>query len=134
MIYNATVKSNFGMFAISVPICGFFIVFGAMHKQIAMVVLGAVPLIWLLAIRLRLRVIVTDDHLEYRGLLSTKQLRFTDVTDCRPMVSLGYLAEKLYGPFTYRIQTSDESIKINFKFFPLECMVSVLSKIQSKSE
>jgi hypothetical protein len=129
MEYYATFKSNLGLVVLVIPVCGLLIAVSAAHSEIKMVILGAVPLIWLLAIRIRLKVTISDGYLEYRGLLASKRIRLLDVTDCRSMESLGYPYDRLYGPYTYRIKTPAESLKINFKFFPLECMNSVLANL-----
>jgi len=129
MEYRATFKSNFGLVVLALPVCGFIIAVGAVHSEIAMVTLGAAPLVWLLAIRLRLRVAFGTDYIEYAGLLVTKRISLSDVTDCCPMTSLGWPIDRFYGPFTYRIRTPQETLKINFKFFPRECMQQFLERI-----
>jgi hypothetical protein len=130
MEYRATFKSNFGLVVLALPVCGFTIAVGAMQNEFAMVILGVTPLAWLLAIRLRLRVALGNDYLQYTGLLSTRRIRLSEVTDCCPMANLGWPINRFYGPFTYRIRTPQESLKINFKFFPLECMHDVLERIE----
>ncbi len=129
MEYRATFKSNLGLVILALPICGFLIAVGATHHQMAMVILGVIPLAWFLAERLRLQVAINEDTMEYTGILSKKRIRLPNVIECREMGSLGFPWDQLYGPFTYRIRTPQESVKINFKVFPVECMREVLARI-----
>jgi len=39
------------------------------------------------------------------------------------------IPSRFYGPFPYRIRAPQETLKINFKFFPRECMQQVLERI-----
>lgn len=130
MEYRATFTSNLGLVILALPLCGFIIATGVTHNEIGMVILGIGPLAWLLAIRLRLRVIVGDNYIEYTGLFSTKRIKISDITESCWMVKLGYPTDRFYGPYTYRIRTPHQSLKINFKFFPLECMRDVRGKLE----
>lgn len=120
-IYKATIKENPGLVfivsAVSIPLLiGFYLT-----HQISILILGIIPILWLLAVRLRYQVVITDSYIEHQNLFKKSKVNLSDIKSCFRVADLGYPYNRTKGPFVYAIATPERAILINLKFFPLAC-------------
>ena len=94
-------------------------------------VCGIALLAFLLLVRLRLRVVLTPEFLEYTGIFSTRRILFSEVQAVRRAADKGYAASRTSGPFTYELRTSGESVRINLKLFPHELTTKLFTIIDA---
>ena len=98
-----------------------------------MILLGLLLLTLLVTIRIRFKVVLNDSEIISTGFFSTKRIAIDEITNGRWLVDDGYPKDRLYGPYVYEIQTATESMRINFKLFPLDCMQTVLKTIAERT-
>ncbi len=95
-----------------------------------MVVLGVGFIILLLIIRFRFKVGFDEQKLSSTSFFSTKTLKWNEINKVVRMWDYGYPKNRLYGPYVYEFQTSNDNLKINFKLFPIECGSEILNKVK----
>jgi hypothetical protein len=128
MKYEATFKSMIGL-TIVLSLLGTLTLFaGLSGNSPSMVVLGIASFVILVIIRVRFKVTFDENYLTSTGFVSTKTLRWSEITRVVRMADCGYPKDRFYGPFVYEFQTKNGSLKINFKLFPIECMTKILKK------
>ena len=130
MKYQATFKSMIGLTVI-LSFLGVMTMFlGISAKVPGMVVIGAVLFAVLATIRFRFKVTLDEQYLTSTGFLSTKRLRWSEITRVVRSADCGYPKDRFYGPFVYEFRTATDSLKINFKLFPMECMTKILKRAE----
>jgi hypothetical protein len=131
MEYRATFRSMAGLTVIFVPIAGLSIAAGIKANAPGLIAIGLLLIALLLAIRLRFKVVVNEDEIIATGFFRTRRVRLAELTGAKWMVDYGYPRDRFYGPFTYELQTPKETLRINFKLFPLACMSEVLERTKA---
>jgi hypothetical protein len=93
---------------------------GITGSSLLLVIFGIVLLMYLILIRVRLKVVITPSSLEYTGIFSTRKILLSDIQIAKCVADTGYIASRFSGPFTYEFRTSSEIVRINLKLFPVE--------------
>ena len=132
MIYKATIKENLGLFSIFGFVGVFSLWIGLHARDVALAGAGAMILSLLLLIRLRLYVHCTADYLEARSLIRTRRIAWSEIGRIVRAEDTGYWASRIYGPVTYHIETPSNRVTINFKFYSLDCLRAVFSRLDSQ--
>lgn len=118
--YNATFGSMLGISIVITLLSALFITTGITGSSLVLVICGIALLIFLILIRVRLKVVITPSSLEYTGILSTRKILISDIQIAKRVAGTGYVASRFSGPFTYEFRTSSEVVRINLKLFPVE--------------
>jgi hypothetical protein len=118
--YNATFGSMLGISIVITLLSALFITAGITGSSLVLVICGIALLIFLILIRVRLKVVITPSSLEYTGIFSTRKIRISDIQITKRVADTGYVASRFFGPFTYELRTSNEVVRINLKLFPVE--------------
>jgi hypothetical protein len=118
--YNATFGSMLGISIVITLLSALFITAGITGSSLVLVICGIALLIFLILIRVRLKVVITPSSLEYTGIFSTKKILISDIEITKRVADTGYVASRFSGPFTYELRTSNEVVRINLKLFPVE--------------
>jgi hypothetical protein len=118
--YNATFGSMLGISIVIILLSALFFVVGIAGSSLFLVIFGIALLIFLILIRVRLKVVITPKSLEYTGLFSTRKILLSDIQVTKRVADTGYVASRFSGPFTYEFRTSSEVVRINLKLFPVE--------------
>jgi hypothetical protein len=134
MTYRATFKSMAGLVVVLLFMAFLFIGVGIQVHEIFLIVIGLFLVTLLLALRFRLKVVLAEREIAVTGLFKTVSARFDEITDARWMTEHDYPKSRVHGPFVYEIRTPDKTLRINFKFFPLDCMHNVLKRIEEVTE
>ena len=122
MVYQARLSHCYPA-AVGVSLLGLStILFGLAVQEFALVAFGAAVCVWLLAIRYRIRVEISDDVIRYTGLFSSQVIKASEVTSVSLAADEGYPWDRLYGPLTYRVTTPARSILINMTFMPSQLL------------
>jgi len=101
---------------------------GVTENTPTMLLLGVTLFAVLATIRIRFKVTCDELYLTSTGLLFTKSLKWAEITKVVRMADCGYPKNRFYGPFVYEFRTVADSLKINFKLFPIECMTKILRR------
>ncbi|HEX2966217.1 MAG TPA: hypothetical protein VHO84_10540 [Syntrophorhabdaceae bacterium] len=88
---------------------------------------------FLLAIRFKLKIIVDAKQVKYVGLLSTKTILFSDIVHAGWMFQHGFSRDRFFGSLVYEILSKRESIRINFRFFPMDRMNPLVQRLEHLS-
>ncbi len=123
MEYKVTFISMFGLTAVLLFISCLSVWLGVVSSEPFMTLIGVILFVYLLLLRIRLKIKIRNEIIEYTGLFETKSIRVCDI------ISAYWMEQKeasFNGPFTYKILTTEERIKINFKLFPKNCMEDIL--------
>jgi hypothetical protein len=123
--YKATFDDIVGLVILCTLVGLPLIAMGILTKppsQIA-VVLGCIVILIPFAVRLRCKVTVSDGQIMSTGLFRTRTINLADIT----------AAYWIRYPVV-EIRTRDDRIRINFKFFSLECMRTVMDIIEGPLE
>jgi hypothetical protein len=119
-IYRATFRSMAGLATVLLLSGASLFLLGSAARSPALVCLGLAPLVLLVALRLRLRVVLTPESLAYTGLLRTQRVAISEITAAVRSVDAGYLASRWFGPFAYELRSPGETVRINLRLFPAE--------------
>ena len=129
--YNVTFKSMLGL-ALVLSIFAFLFIGNAiLYKQPLFVVPGILLIALLVVIRIRFKVVVDEKQIEYTDFFKTKVILFSDIVHSGWMFEHGYSMDRFYGSFVYEILSKHDSIRINFRLFPLDLMEKVLELIET---
>lgn len=109
-----------GISIVIVFVSALMVAIGSADSSLFWAICGIALLIFLVLIRVRLKVVITPRSIEYTGIFSTKKILFSEIQFAKRIADTGYLASRLSGSFTYEFQTSSEKVRINLKLFPLE--------------
>lgn len=128
MKYQVTFKSMIGL-TVGLSLIGIMTIsLGILAKDPSFAMIGAVLLSVLATIRIRYKVTSDGEYLTSTDILSTKKLKWSEITQIIRSVDCGYPKNRFYGPFAYEFRTTTDCLKINFKLFPLECMTEILKR------
>jgi hypothetical protein len=130
MEYRATFISMLGLTVILSFVGVLSLYAGVYGNSPAFVVVGVAAISLLIAIRIRFRVRFDGQQLSSSGFFSTKTVRWAEITSVVRMADAGYPKDRFHGPYVYEFQTATDSLQINFKLFPLECMTEVMKRVE----
>jgi hypothetical protein len=118
--YHATFSSMPGISIVMIILSALMVGVGSIGSSLFLVICGIALLIFLVLVRVRLKVVITPMSLEYTGIFSTKKILFSEIEFAKRAADTSYVASRLSGPYTYELQTSSDTVRINLKLFPLE--------------
>ncbi len=134
MKFTVTFKEN--------PIFIFFLAFGSLMvwfgitaprnlNNLELAALGMGVIAFILIIRFRFYVLVTDEMLEVRRFLFTRRLRWAGIHKARSVAEEIYKKTgRLGAPYAYDFITGDgDVIRINFKLFSRDCFAEVFKRV-----
>ncbi len=128
MKFRATFKEN--PFFIFILIFGSFAVWvGAAKHVLAFSVIGGAIIAFILLIRIRFYVVITEEILEARSVLSTHRVRWVDIHQIKHRVEKGYIPSRWFGPDVYEFVATNAVLRINFKLFSHACYAEVLKRV-----
>ena len=130
MEYKATFKSMLGLTVILLLLSIMSLYTGIESNQDFMIVIGIIILLLLMTIRVRFKVSFDENQLQSTGFFSTKTLRLKEITSVVRMADCGFPKNRFYGPHVYEFKGLCNSLKINFKLFPIECMNNIQKIIE----
>jgi len=131
MEYRVTFKSMFGM-ALVLSIFAFLSIGGAvLYNRPLLLIPGVLLIALLVAIRIRFKVVVDENRIEYIGFLTTKVILFSGIVHSGWMFEHGYSRDRFFGSLVYEILSTDACIRINFRLFPLDLMGKLIRKIEN---
>jgi hypothetical protein len=131
MEYKATFKSMLGLTVILLLLSIMSLYTGIEFNNDLMMAIGVIILLLLMIIRVRFKVSFDENQLQSTGFFSTKTLRFKEITGIVRMTDCGFPKNRFYGPHVYEFKGLCNSLKINFKLFPIECMNNIQKIIES---
>jgi len=126
--FEVTFKSMLGMVFVVAMLVVMTIPLGISTKEYFLVALGVSLFSWLLLVRLRFKIQIGEDEIVSSTILSTRYVKLSELEECFWAHSHRYPKNRFFGPSTYTLRTSTESVYINFKFYPLECGKAILEK------
>jgi hypothetical protein len=130
MEYRVTFKSMLSL-ALVISILALALIGNAiLYKQALLVIPGILLIVLLVAIRIRFKVVLDEKQIEYTGFFATKVILFSDIVHSGWMFEHGYSRDRFYGSFVYEILSKNNSIKINFRLFPLDLMGKVIEMLE----
>lgn len=103
----------------------------AHDARLALIGAGIVgALVW---VRLRVRLVLTEDDFEYVGPVFRRRVEWAAITRERSVLEAGYPTDRLFGPFVHEFWTSDGVTRVSFLFFPRGSLKEVLSRAKVRS-
>jgi hypothetical protein len=131
MEFKATFKNMIGL-AVLLSLLAVLSMFSGIYGNApGMEVLGIVLALFLVIIRFRFKVYIDEQQLSSTGFVSTKTVRWSDINRVVRVADCGYPKDRFYGPFVYEFQTANDSLKINFKLFSIECMTEAMKRVDN---
>lgn len=120
-----------GLYVMGLVIAGLFVLAGVLSQPVDAwcLLAGLAVLGWLVAIRCRYRVRVSDEELQARNLLRESRMRWQDVIRVVPATEGGYWTSRLFGPSVLEFASPSSRLRVNFKLFPAECLVDVMQHV-----
>lgn len=106
---------------------------GIQGHAFAMIATGLLLILLLLVIRLRFKVVIGNDAIIATGFFRTRRVRLANITAAQWMSEYGYPTSRFYGPFVYEIRSPEETLRINLKLFPIECMGTIVKMIEERT-
>lgn len=125
------------MLGMTIVLCIFSFIavwLGVSLKESSLVIVGFIVIGLLLLIKQRFRVVVDDSQISCRGLLCENSVRLVDVVEVKRVADCGWPADRFCGPDTYEIIGAQSKVRINFKYFPIECRNEVFSKLKDNTD
>ena len=133
MEYKATFRSMAGLTCLLLFMALLCIGVGIQAQAVGMIIVGLLFILLLIVIRLRFNVVVNDDEISATGFFRTRRVRMSDIKSAKWISEYGYPTSRFYGPFVYEIQDAEETLRVNFKLFPIECMDTVVKMIEERT-
>lgn len=90
--------------------------------------LGGCALAALAWIRLRVRLVLTDEYFEYVGPIFRRRVAWGAITRARHVSEAGYPADRLYGPHVHEFWTGDDVARVSLLFFAPATRHELLSR------
>lgn len=103
--------------AIAVLIIAELFVVAVLFRDPNAALLGVLALAALAWIRLRVRLVLTDDYFEYVGPLFRRRVAWSAITRARHVSEAGYPTNRLYGPHVHEFWTGDAVARVSLMFF-----------------
>lgn len=130
-VYQPTFKAMLGV-ALMVMITTISLLFASMQTGRAIpAILASIFVGILLAIRLRIRIAIDEDRIEYSGLFSRRTIRFSDIIHAGWMYEHGFSRDRFFGSLVYEVLSRKERIKINFRLFSIDQMSSLIRRLET---
>jgi len=134
IMFTATFKSMRGLMILFSVLGLIVIFFSFFTKSLLIIVYGIFPIVLLLIIKLRYKVTVNDNEITSTGFFQTKRINLSEITGSSWMHQKGYPYNRLYGLYVYEFRTSDKKMRINFIYFPKECMKTILEIVSKQKK
>lgn len=132
MTFHANYRDNVIFWILSlIGVFGIFI-FGLQHFDIKGVIISSNFLIMPLLVRLRYKVIVTDDALSSITFFGTKHILWSEIISVSRLSETNYLGGRFYEPSTYIFTGDKSAVTVNFKLFSHSCSHEVFSRVRHK--
>jgi hypothetical protein len=96
-----------------------YVIFGFVRQDYIAYGGGLSAIIFIIAVIVRFRVIITDEMLIVRGFIFSHRIRWVDIKDVKPI----YQGQK------YKFITLNGTVSISFRWFPKECYDEVFKRI-----
>ena len=87
-------------------------------------------LAWVVAVRMRCFVEVSNDSLEVGTLVRTVRVYLHEITSVCRKADTSFLASRLFGPHVYEFRTTRTQFRINFTLYPPACAGEVLDMVR----
>lgn len=124
--FKPTARANAVALPMAVTMAAFSLSVGMLKGVIAFQLIAVVIVAAILLIRFRVNVTVSSEIVSVSGVFMSQEIRFEEV------VSVSWPGKKgsdFSGPSVCVLRAPDHQVRINFKFFGLECMQAVMSQI-----
>ncbi len=112
-----------------------FIFAGIACKQIPLIIIGLLAPLGFLIVKLKMKIILTEERIEYYGLFKRFSLTWKEIIKISPMEKYGYPIDRLWDGF-YEFQTEKSnkwnSKKIHFLFFSGDTFKEIENRINRK--
>ncbi len=117
MRYQASWRYTSGLGILAIVIGACVILAGILLRQLVLIAIGFLILLYLLMIGRRLYVEFFPDRFVYQGWLKKREIRTDEVLSIRRAHDLNWPRNRIYGPLTYEIRTSATRFFINPLYF-----------------
>ena len=102
-----------------------------MHSALPVVV-GLLVLAYLCGARYLRSITLTDDGIEFKGIIRHWSLNWQDIRHLKKLKEYGWPIDRMFGEFTYEIQTDHGRRIVSFLFFHGDCLTRIKEKIRIK--
>jgi hypothetical protein len=130
MIYRATFKhvrifiGFLTVFAVGIAIVGL-----VMHTTL-LIIVGLLVLAYLYSARCLRSITLTDEGIEFKGIIRRWFVNWQEIRHVRKLKEYRWPINRIFGEFTYEIQTGHGCRFVSFLFFHGDCIAYIKEKIR----
>lgn len=128
MVHRAEFRNYKALAAIALLIVAELFVVAVLFRDPNAALLGVCALAVLAWIRLRVRLILTDEYFEYFGPIFRRRVAWSAITRARHVSEAGYPTNRLYGPHVHEFWTGGDVTRVSLMFFAPATRHELLSR------
>lgn len=104
------------------------VIMGILMHSTLPAIIGMVIPTYLGSVRFMRSITITDAGLEFNGILKHWSAKWEEVRRVKKVKDYGWPVDRMFGDFTYEIQTTHGSRIVSFLFFPGNCLGDIKEK------